>query len=99
MSRGPDPQTLVQRVLLLERQQGYQDRAAVGGIASFLDAQVARNGGPDAARLRAVAEALQGYATADRRQREEAVSQALEALLVSPSRDGVRAAATPSSVA
>jgi ATP-dependent DNA helicase RecG len=99
MSRGPDPQTLVQRVLLLERQQGYQDRAAVGGIASFLDAQIARNGGPNTERLRAVAAALQGYAAADHRQREGAVSRALDALLVSSARHEAPAAETPSSAA
>lgn len=79
MPASPDPPGLLQRVLLLERQQGYQDRAAVGGLSTFARVQVDRAG--DHHGVRAAAGILQGYERADRRGRESAVTQALRVLL------------------
>ena len=79
---APDPPSLLQRVLVLERQQGFADRAAVGGLEAFAAEQVKRAGaGPGAERVVAASAALQGYAGAERRGREAAVAGALKALL------------------
>lgn len=74
-----DPPTLLQRVLLLERQQGYQDRAAIGGLCQFALTQVDR--APEHPGIRAAAAVLAGYAGSDRHARETAVALALRALL------------------
>jgi ATP-dependent DNA helicase RecG len=81
MSTGYDPQSLLQRVLVLERQQGFADRAAVGGLATFARAQLARTNGHAGPALLAAVEAVQGYDSRDRRGRESAISEALHALL------------------
>jgi len=79
---------LLQRVLLLERQQGFQDRAAVGGLSAFARQQVERTEAQTHPSLQRVLLVLDGYAEADRRGREAAVSAALQALLTNPVLDG-----------
>ncbi len=81
MASGYDPKTTLQRVLLLERQQGFGDRAAVGGIAEFARRQLLRAGTPAPPGLLAAVETLGGYADEPRRQREMAVAAALRSLL------------------
>jgi ATP-dependent DNA helicase RecG len=76
-----DPKTLLQRVLVLERQQGFQDRAAVGGLVAFTRQQIERADVPARPVLARVAEDLGDYAAADRRGREAAVAAALRSLL------------------
>lgn len=83
----PDPVTTLQRVLLLERQKGFRDRAAVGGLAGFARIQAERSGHPG---VRAAATVLDRYGDTDRRGRERAVSEALRVLLT-----GIPAAAGP----
>jgi ATP-dependent DNA helicase RecG len=94
MPAGPDPRTVLQRALVLERQQGFADRAAVGGITSFARMQLDRAGPGATAGLRHAVEALDGYAGADRRAREAAVAVALRALLTGavPAAASVRSA-------
>jgi ATP-dependent DNA helicase RecG len=77
----PDLQTLLQRVLLLERQQGFGDRAAVGGLSAFVRGQIERAGTNAPAALLNVAEVLGAYGQLDRRGREAAIANALDALL------------------
>ncbi len=81
MPTAPDAHSLLQRVLVLERQQGFQDRAAVGGISAFARLQIERSGTPGAEGLTAAADSLQGYEEADRAAREAAVAAALHILL------------------
>jgi len=81
MRPGYNPQTVLQRVLVLERQQGFQDRAAVGGLGAFARGQLERAGQSPHAGLLAAANLLEQYASADRRGREAAVSAALRAIL------------------
>lgn len=76
-----DPRTLVQRVLVLERQQGFANRAAVGGLEPFGRAQLSRANPGAAPGLEAALNALQGYADLDRHGREAAVAAALHMLL------------------
>jgi len=76
-----DPSTVLQRVLTLERQQGFLDRAAVGGLSQFVQQQVKRAEDPPPAPLLAAASLLQDYGGADRRKRESVVAEALQALL------------------
>ncbi|MDQ2744925.1 MAG: ATP-dependent DNA helicase RecG [Chloroflexota bacterium] len=76
-----DPSTVVQRVLALERQQGFLDRAAVGGLSQFVQQQLKRAGDPPPDPLLAAASLLQDYGGADRRKRERAVADALHVLL------------------
>src|SRR5579859_6496231 len=84
-----DPRTVLQRVLLLERQQGFADRSAVGGLSAFARTQLDRSGpSPDPAMLSA-AEALDGYSDFDRRGREAAVSFALRHLLTGRQQAGL----------
>lgn len=85
MVSGYDPKTTLQRVLVLERQQGFGDRAAVGGIAEFARRQVLRAGTPAPPGLLAAVDALSGYGDEPRRQREIAVAAALRALLTGAS--------------
>jgi ATP-dependent DNA helicase RecG len=68
-------------VLVLERQQGFQDRAAVGGLTVFARRQAERNGPGRREPLLAAAAALADYHDRDRRGREAAVAAALQALL------------------
>src|SRR5579884_2427297 len=75
----PDAATTLQRVLLLERQKGYLDRAAVGGLADFARIQAERSDHPG---VRAAAGVLIRYGQADRRGRERAVGEALRVLLI-----------------
>jgi ATP-dependent DNA helicase RecG len=81
MPSAPDAHTLLQRVLLLERQQGFQDRAAVGGISAFARLQIERGGAAGGEGLLAVADSLRGYEQSDRNARESAVAAALQLLL------------------
>jgi ATP-dependent DNA helicase RecG len=81
MSTAPDAHSLLQRVLVLERQQGFQDRAAVGGISAFARLQFERSGTTGAEGLAAAVDSLQGYEEADRAAREAAVAAALHILL------------------
>jgi ATP-dependent DNA helicase RecG len=81
MPAAVDPKTLLQRVLVLERQQGFQDRAAVGGLADFVRQQIERADAPARPVLLRVAEDLGNYGSADRRGREAAVAAALRSLL------------------
>jgi ATP-dependent DNA helicase RecG len=76
-----DPKTVLQRVLVLERQQGFQDRAAVGGLVAFTRQQIERADAPARPVLSRVAEDLGDYARADRGTREAAVAAALRSLL------------------
>ena len=84
MPGGPDAPTLLQRVLLLERQQGFQDRAAVGGIETFARRQVEIGDAARRADLERAASLLDGYSALDRRGRESALRDALAALLGGP---------------
>ncbi|HEX6510088.1 MAG TPA: ATP-dependent DNA helicase RecG [Chloroflexota bacterium] len=86
MPPGTDPSALLQRVLVLERQQGFNDRAAVGGLAMFARAQMERAGPGRQIGLAAAIEALQGYNDRDRHGREAAVAIALHALLTNNAR-------------
>jgi len=81
MAAGDDPLTVLQRVLVLERQQGFQDRAAVGGLERFARFQLDRADDHARSRLRPAVGLIAGYAQTDRRGRESAVSAALSALL------------------
>src|SRR5690242_11257649 len=81
MAPTPDPSSVLQRVLLLERQQGFANRAAVGGLTAFAHIQAERANGRSTAGLLAAVRALDGYADADRHGRERAVASALQALL------------------
>lgn len=93
-----DPTTVLQRVLVLERRQGFQDRAAVGGIELFVRTQLERANG-SAPLLHSAAQILEGYAQADRRKRETAVAEALATLLKrappAPREPASRAVTTP----
>lgn len=75
-----DAKTLVQRVLLLERRQGFQDRAAVGGLTAFVRLQLEKAEPVIDPVLTGVASALEQYAAADLPGREAAVSSALQCL-------------------
>src|SRR5579884_772034 len=79
MQPGPDPTTIVQRVLLLERQQGFLNRAAIGGIEAFARTQAGR--GRENGRLARVVEILAGYERLERHDREMAIARALRVLL------------------
>jgi ATP-dependent DNA helicase RecG len=81
MPSAPDAPALLQRVLVLERQQGFQNRAAVGGISAFARLQIERNGATGAEGLAEAVECLRGYEAADRAARETAVAAALHILL------------------
>ncbi len=80
-----NPSTVLQRVLALERQQGFLDRAAVGGLTRFVEQQVQRAGDPPPRPLVAAASLLRDYGGADRTKRETAVADALQALLIGSS--------------
>lgn len=80
MRTAPDVRSLLQRVLLLEQQQGFQDRAAVGGISSFAHKQIERDELTNPEGLRALADALGDYASLPREKRETAVAEALQLL-------------------
>lgn len=80
MALDRDPQTVLQRVLLLERQQGFQNRAAVGGLSEFARRQAERASLPSE-NLRSAVELLASYDSSDRRARESAVTSALRKLL------------------
>ncbi len=84
-----DPSTVVQRVLTLERQQGFLDRAAVGGLTHFVQQQVKRAGDPPPGPLLAAASLLRDYSSADRRKRESVVADALHALVTGSARDAM----------
>ena len=91
MPSAPDAPALLQRVLVLERQQGFQDRAAVGGISAFARLQIERSGPAGVEGLAEAADCLRGYEAADRGAREAAVAAALNMLL----RRGHVAVSTP----
>jgi ATP-dependent DNA helicase RecG len=93
-----DPQTVLQRVLVLERQQGFVDRAAVGGLSAFVRVQMERAAADPPAHLARAAETLRGYEALDRRGREAAVAAALDQLLAGPNH-GAGTAASPRDVA
>jgi ATP-dependent DNA helicase RecG len=97
MPQHPDPRSVMQRVLLLERRQGYANRAAVGGLSAFTRQQAERADVPARTELERVGAILNGYAGADRPEREDAVSRALEALLTGEG--GARATPAPASAA
>lgn len=80
MPNDYDPAGVLQRALLLERQQGFGDRAAVGGLSSFSRLQLERDrtGNPG---LRHAVSVLSSYRESDRRGREAKVTEALQALL------------------
>jgi ATP-dependent DNA helicase RecG len=75
-----DPQNVLRRVLLLERQQGFKDRAAVGGLAEFAKQQLERADTEERLRLLPAATLLEEYGRADRQQREKLVSVTLQSL-------------------
>jgi ATP-dependent DNA helicase RecG len=81
MPQRPEPRVLLQRVLILERQQGFGDRAAVGGLNAFTRRQIVQTDPPGRPVLERVAAILDGYDALDRGARESAVGLALEALL------------------
>jgi ATP-dependent DNA helicase RecG len=80
MPNDHDPAGVLQRALLLERQQGFADRAAVGGLSSFARMQLERDRG-DNPGLRHAVHVLTAYRESDRRGRETKVAEALQALL------------------
>lgn len=79
-----DPRTLLQRVLLLERKQGFRDRAAIGGLTAFANAQGRRAEPADWPTVARVSAALAGYSDASATDRETAVTLALTALAQEP---------------
>lgn len=81
MASGYDPHVALQRVLLLERTQGFQNRAAMGGLSAFARKQTQRGVGVALPQLGAVASALEGYEALDRHARETLVADALRLLL------------------
>lgn len=90
MRPGYDAQTLLQRVLTLEREQGFQDRAAVGGLEAFARQQLDRAGSSAPAGVQAAVSILANYSQADRRVRESTVASALRALLTGVDADKSR---------
>lgn len=80
MPNDLDPAGVLQRALLLERQQGFADRATVGGLASFSRMQLERDRSSNAGLQHAVT-ILSTYREANRHGRETAVTEALQALL------------------
>lgn len=81
MAAGHDPRLVLQRALLLERKQGFNDRAAVGGLVAFARKQVERATQAQLTTLTRAVAALGDYGTAERREREAAVTAALDVLL------------------
>ncbi len=80
MPAGANPRALLERVLLLERSQGYQNRAAVGGLGPFSRIQLERDGAGSDPTLGRVALHLADYESQDRGRREAAVAAALSFL-------------------
>src|ERR1035437_5328714 len=80
MEQARDPRSLLQRVLLLEKEQGFRDRAAIGGLAPFTRNQRERAGEQPSVALQHVVALFGDYPRLDVTERETRVSQALEAL-------------------
>jgi ATP-dependent DNA helicase RecG len=71
------------RILLLEQEQGYTDRAVIGGLAQFLgywreQAIADRGDGDPPPGVQAILETLAGYAQMPREERRRAIGAALD---------------------
>jgi ATP-dependent DNA helicase RecG len=108
MPASLDQRVLLQRVLALEKSQGYKNRSASGGLPAFLQGQIRRADPATSTHLAEVSVLLAGYEEADRNRREEAVKAASLILAQAPghpvardnqsaqvARDGSTAEATP----
>ncbi len=79
---------LLRRVLQLERQRGFTDRAVVGGLGAFLDTWLSRWRTEDRPRAEQLIAQLIGYAERDELARRVAVERVLDSIEHSPSSAG-----------
>ncbi len=71
---------LLARVLRLERQRGFTDRAVVGGMGAFLAAWLSRWTGEDRVRVEALVAPLTDYGRQNDASRQVAIVQVLDAI-------------------
>jgi ATP-dependent DNA helicase RecG len=76
MTTSVDPRVLLQRVLTLEKSQGFKDRAATGGLFRFTQGQARATDPATSGLLAQVAAVLAPYADADPNERERLVHSA-----------------------